>query len=636
VKKARILFNKNNIIKLSLFLILVLCLLLCIIRIKDYGLSFDEILLYGFGDINLNVLKLNIVRAPFDSLFNFYDLRYYGPAYLIIGDTAIQFVKALFPNIDIYQAWHVLNFIVFLLGDWTLFILCKRFASELAAFFAALLYLTQPLLWGHGIMNPKDTPFMVFFLASVTLGMIAFDKIADHLQNATDEKQTNLPVIKNRKKRTIFFIIFMLLGIIFVLFSLDRLSSNSLSQPLVVNVMDKIQKSNPGSIFSSLRAKLSSGTSSGIPLNSYFEKALSWVNIFEFYFTSLFVLVIALYFLVRMSSAYRWVIAAGVVLGLTVSIRVLGPAAAGLVALYAIIKFGKRSIKSLAVYSGTAVLIMYIFWPYLWLDPISRFINAFHVMANFPWGGSVRFNGSDILPTKLPWYYLPRLISIQFTLPVVILALAGIGLAVFGLIKNKENWLRNLLLLSWFLVPILLVIILKPILYDNFRQFLFITPPLFVFSAVAFENLAKLIKIKWVSIALCSILLLPGIISGIWLHPYEYVYYNALVGWTGNIGRTYENDYYGTSLCEAGKYISNIAKEGDQVVFTNPVLSWMFKECADKNFQIIVNRSNKTVGSPDYSVVLTRYNDDQDYFRSMKKIKTIQRGETAFLVIRSK
>ncbi|HMD90314.1 MAG TPA: hypothetical protein VKF38_14215 [Anaerolineaceae bacterium] len=635
---ARSNLYKKHTYKLLLFLILLFSLLLCIIRIKDYGLGFDEILFYGFADININVIKLNIVGAPFDKLFNFYDLQFYGPAYIILADIVVQFIKSFISKLDIYSIWHILNFMVFLLGDWILFVLCKRFVSESASFFATLLYLTQPLLWGHGIMNPKDTPFMVFFLASVTFGLIAFDKVSDSLKNANQEKKSFLPVIKNRKRRTILLFIFALLAIIFVIFSFDRISSNSLSQPLIVQIFDKIQNSNPGTLLYSYKLRIAIGMSHGILLNSYLEKALRWVNICEFYFICFILLFLAIYTLFRSSMTFRWIILAGAVLGLTMSIRVLGPAAAGLVFLYAILKSGKKSIKYLVIYSGVAIIIMYIFWPYLWLDPINRFIQAFRVMADFSWGGSVRFNGKDILPTKLPWDYLPRLLAIQFTLPLVVLALAGIIVAILILIRKKENWLKNSILFLWLLVPILLVIVIKPILYDNFRQFLFITPPLFVFSATGFEKLAKLIKIKWMNAIVCFLLLLPGIISGVWLHPYEYVYYNALVGGTGNTGRTYENDYYGTSLCEAGRYLSEVAKKGSQVAFTNPILSWMFKECADPkmNFQILVESPDKSKISPDYSVVLARYNDDMDYFRSLRKIKTIQRGETAFLVIRSK
>ena len=31
----------------------------------------------------------------------------------------------------------------------------------------ALLFASQPLIWGHSFINSKDLPFMVFFLASI-------------------------------------------------------------------------------------------------------------------------------------------------------------------------------------------------------------------------------------------------------------------------------------------------------------------------------------------------------------------------------------------------------------------------------------------------------------------------------------
>ena len=142
---------RTNIVNKVLFCILLFSLLICIIFIKDYGLGYDEIVYYNFGDINFHVIKLFMVGKPFDSLFNFYDLRNYGSAYLILGGFIIQLVKSIFSSLNIYDAWHILNFIVFLSGAQILYTLCKRFVSEFPSFFASLLYLTQPLLWGHGL-----------------------------------------------------------------------------------------------------------------------------------------------------------------------------------------------------------------------------------------------------------------------------------------------------------------------------------------------------------------------------------------------------------------------------------------------------------------------------------------------------
>jgi hypothetical protein len=634
--KLQFRFIKQNRLNILLIIILLFALLFCIIKIDDYGLSYDEITYYDFANVNFHALKNFINGDAFDKLFDFYNLRYYGPAYLLIGNSAVSVLKSIFPTIDVYHVWHVLNLITFLGGAWFLYLLCKRFTSELAAFFASLLYLTQPLLWGHGIMNPKDTPFMVFFLASITLGLTAFDKIKRVPQNTKDRPSPLERRRKTRGTKHTLILIAALLGIIFILSVFDRISSNSLTRPLINQLFEKINNVDSRSILYTARVMISNGMRNGVSFAAYLAKVLRLVNQGEFYFICAYALALSAAVFLRLPSHYRWLIIAGATVGLTAAMRVLGPAAGVLISIYAIVQYKQKAIKFLAVYAGIAVIFMYLFWPYLWLDPVNRFIDVVRVMSNFPWGGTVRFNGFDYLPPQLPWYYLTKMMAIQFTLPVTILTLLGLVSAGIYSIKHKGLWLERAIILAWILVPVILVGVMKPILYDNFRQFLFITPPLFVFSAIAFEKLLNSIGVKWVGLAICSLLIVPGLISGLWLHPYEYVYYNALVGWTGNIERTYENDYYGTSMCEAARYLSGIAKDGAQVAFTDEGLSLMFKDCEANKFQILVERAEKSKISPDYSVVLTRYDDDLDYFRSMKIIKTIQRGKTLFVVIRSK
>src|SRR3972149_4432517 len=80
--------------------------------------------------------------------------------------------------------------------------------------------------------------------------------------------------------------------------------------------------------------------------------------------------------------------------------------------------------------------------------------------------------------------------------------------------------------------------------------------------------------------SLAGLLLLPGIIAGIWLHPYEYVYYNGLVGWTGNVGRSYETDYWATAMCEAGETVSQLPVQTNRVILGDLVQQNHFTRCA--------------------------------------------------------
>ena len=151
--------------------ILILAFLLTLVTIKSYGTSYDEPDLYDYADNNLNAYGKLAVGEPFDQLVAISDLGYHGPAYLILGSIPVRLAESILPALDRNDAWHLLNFFVFLVSVWLLYILCQRLASRRAALLAALIYLTQPLLWGHAIMNPKDPPFMAFFLGAVLAGV---------------------------------------------------------------------------------------------------------------------------------------------------------------------------------------------------------------------------------------------------------------------------------------------------------------------------------------------------------------------------------------------------------------------------------------------------------------------------------
>jgi len=609
----------------ALGLILLACFLLVSFSIKEYGASYDETSDYGYADSNLNVYVNLVYDKPYAYLIQFYDLRYKGPAYWLVGKITSDYLRSLFPALDVYDAWHVVNFATFLLGAWFLYCLAQRFASRRAALVAALLWLTQPLLWGHGVMNPKDTPFTTFFLASVLVGVRMVEAVSQPAISAGVQWKS---LWRGRRK----YLIGLAMGLA-VLALADRIYGHFISLPQVTNLVTQAYDPASTSFLHSLFLRFAAHSGS-IPASTYIEKVMQNVNLVEFLVLFLVMGGGVAVWLVRTSSRNRWIFLAGVVAGMTVSIRILGPAAMGLVGLYALIRLRKVAVLPLVGYVGVACLAAFVFWPYLWSNPVGHFLESLRVMANFPWPGQVRFEGSDYLATDLPWYYLPKLIGIQFTLPLLVLAAAGLVLLIRSAWLRRLDWSLGLIPLLWFLAPLAGVLVYHPSIYDNFRQFLFIMPPLFVFAAVAIEVVFRWIKPALARGALIALVLLPGIVAGIWLHPYEYIYYNVLVGWTGQVGRQYETDYWFTSFCEAGRYLDSIAPAGASVAVTEDDARTLFVRCSHNNFLMYVERADKSQINPDFSVVNSRYDDDLDYFRKMKLIDVIGRGQAIFEIIR--
>ena len=134
------------------------------------------------------------------------------------------------------------------------------------------------------------------------------------------------------------------------------------------------------------------------------------------------------------------------------------------------------------------MVVTYLTWPFLWGNPLYIFFKALKTMLAFPWIGTVRFEGLNYQASELPWYYLPKLIGIQFTLPLILLAIAGTVLLIRRIMSKSQGWSTGIILLIWFWVPLIVVMILQPNSYDNFRQYLFITPPLFAMAGIAVDK----------------------------------------------------------------------------------------------------------------------------------------------------
>ena len=177
----------NKFITKPIVLLIVINIIVGLFIFRDFGTSWDEPLFYSYGDaLGYAYSPQEWFSGHFD-LYNSYgasgdDHKNRGPAYLFLAREFVYGLKTL--GSDSIPAWHLVNFLFFQFGIYFLYRISKRWMSEEAAFFTALFFSTQPLLWGHAFINPKDPPFMTFFLASMCFGFEMVDAIA---QNAEDK-----------------------------------------------------------------------------------------------------------------------------------------------------------------------------------------------------------------------------------------------------------------------------------------------------------------------------------------------------------------------------------------------------------------------------------------------------------------
>ena len=574
-----------------ILILLAVSLLIGIFTLNGYGDSWDDLSLRKYAAKSLEAYGTWVARGEVQITTE--DLGSYGPSYVM----AVALLSQDNPDLR-----HFIYFVTFLAGAWAFYMLGLRWLSQPAALGATLLYLTQPVLWGHAFFNPKDTPFLSLFLLSIYFGLKLFDESPNPIQGS--DRRTALLTA-------------LWLGSVFSLFLLTDTFHTA-----IVNLVHAAKAGETNII--SLTASDIRTAAPELYIQKYFTLFLR--------LRAVFFLLSSFFFLFHKSfrslhpSAFTRSVYPSVFLGFTSSLRVLGPFAGLIVAYYALRKHGRKSIPTLIAYAVTAIIIMYLTWPYLWTNPLGNFIASIKTMSLYPWSGQVLFNGQQFASTELPASYLPVLLGLQLTEPLWALTLIGVVAAGIRLREKRELIELSIL---WLILPLFGFIVMRTALYDNFRQVFFILPPLFWLAGIAIEQ----VKRPAFQMALIVLAALPGIVDGIRLHPYEYIYYNRFIGGVDGAQGRFELDYWGASYREAAEFVNTTAPANATVWIEGP--SQLFELYAREDLKLYSTHEADRADHYDFAVALTRDHMDQASFPNAEVIYRIMRGRAVLAVVKT-
>jgi hypothetical protein len=617
-------------------IVILINLVVGLIVVRDYGESLDEPDIRIFANTSIQAYSWLSGEGKFPNFEN-ENLNYYGPAYFMAQVFLKQILQGIFPSWSSIDGWHFGYFLAFQVGILSLYFLSRKWMGQWAALGTTILFSTQPVLWGHAFINPKDIPFMGFFLASITLGFYMVDNkllpnkksfvSQDKLHAWTmNEEWRNAPS-RSRKFLMVYYIILLML-IIFVI--------TGLSKKLVADLVSYIYHLDKGSFLGAWFTKIALNAYR-MPVGNYIAKAQiisSWVEI-GFLFLCVVIGILGFCKLfshsierikraipldVRETILNPYILAAGAVLGFTTSIRILGPLAGGIVMVYAFYKSWRKALVLLIPYSLFSLFIMYLTWPYLWGHTISRFIESLTLMARFPWNGTVLFRGDLIPAMDLPKYFIPYMMSIQLTEVIPPLFILGLILSIWKLIKSDQKELFVLIFI-WFFLPLGSVIAYGSTVYDNFRQFLFVLPPVFLAVGIVLETLFTRVKGNAFRLLILGVLVIPGIYADIQLHPYQYIYYNSYVGGVRGAFRKYELDYWETSYRQAAQYVNKTAPLNAEGIILG--LEHPFQAYARPDLRLFSPSEVKLGRDYDFLIVDTRANEDLTLCQSVKPAMTV-------------
>ena len=204
-----------------------------------------------------------------------------------------------------------------------------------------------------------------------------------------------------------------------------------------------------------------------------------------------------------------------------------------------------------------AYVIMIIAWPWAALAPLNPFrglleFSEFHYNIRTVFAGQV-YDMADVPRSYVPTYFLIRM---------PLLTLLGATLAMIYALSPRSTGSaqpprRDIALLGLTVIfPLACQVICHGPAFTGLRHFLFVIPPLTALAGIgldraltAFAARGRLLAAGGLAFVTAGYLL--NAVTLFRLHPYEYLYYNPLVGGLQGASRRYDLDYWFNSMPEA-------------------------------------------------------------------------------------
>jgi hypothetical protein len=209
--------------------------------------------------------------------------------------------------------------------------------------------------------------------------------------------------------------------------------------------------------------------------------------------------------------------------------------------------------------AASMLLAYYLSWPYIYKAPLQA-LTYFKTMAS----QEGRVGG-------LNWNWQP-LLQVLSTTPEVMLAclLLGLGLAVFYMWKKPALIWR--LTLVWALLPVIRISLPGMVNFDGIRHFLEFVPGAAALAGIGAVQLALWAGGKnprrQIAVGALLVVLLAANVSELLVRyfPYEYIYYNHLVGGLQGaqqfFGKEEATDYWAVSYREGMQWVNQHAGQG--------------------------------------------------------------------------
>jgi hypothetical protein len=216
--------------------------------------------------------------------------------------------------------------------------------------------------------------------------------------------------------------------------------------------------------------------------------------------------------------------------------------------------------------------IMIVSWPWASLNFLNP-VRAIFAFAHFHYPIRTILAGQVYLMSEVPRWYEPAYLLIKLPLAVLIGAVAAI-VATACSVANRESTASDrtrqravATLVFMVAFPLFCQVVGHGPSFTGMRHFLFVVPLVATLAGIGIEAYVSVLQVRgrvlWVAgLSSIAAAFAWDVVTLVRLHPYEYLFYNPLVGGLEGASRKYVTDYWVNIMPEAVRDLERFVESG--------------------------------------------------------------------------
>jgi hypothetical protein len=235
-----------------------------------------------------------------------------------------------------------------------------------------------------------------------------------------------------------------------------------------------------------------------------------------------------------------------------------------------------------------AYVIMILAWPWAALAPLNP-VRGFLAFSEFQYGIRTVLAGQVYDMANAPRLYVPIYILIRTPL----LILFGIAVAIFFAIWSFPAGVGRLprrdvaLIALTVAFPLACQVTLHGPAFTGLRHFLFVVPSLAALAGIGLDKALTALAARGrvaaaAGLAVATACFSWNAVTLIRLHPYEYLFYNTMVGGLEGASRSYDLDYWFGSMPEALTKLESYLRRTASTDVSSPTQVYSVAVCGER------------------------------------------------------